>query len=83
VVRVIPVEKYPVSPLVKLFIPPLSACQQTIRGRSPLGDRLVNLRTDLPRAALLGDAPVHDRPGQGGSGEEPRATEWKTQDGSP
>jgi hypothetical protein len=72
-----------VSLLVKLFIPLLAALQQPIRGSPSLGDRLVDLRTNLPRAPLLGDAPVHDRPGQGGSGEEPRATERKTQDGSP
>lgn len=71
------------SLLVKLLIPPLGARQQPICGGPPLGDRLVDLRSDLPRAPLLGDAPVHDRPGQGGCGEEPRATEWKTQDGSP
>jgi hypothetical protein len=69
--------------LSNCFILPLATRQQSIRGCPSLGDGLVDLRADLPRMPLLGDAPVHDRAAEGGGGEEPFTTERKAQDGSP
>jgi hypothetical protein len=61
------------STLVKRSIVP----QEPLGGRAALCNRVVDLAGN-PGPPLCADAPVDDRPGDGGSGEKTGSTEGKT-----